>query len=331
MKQIDLQLNDPTIWNNPKKINKINKEKAILKKDLFKIDKIVTTMEIIKKKFRLNLKKKNRNFEKLLSILNELKIMIKKMEIYFYFSKLEDSYNCYIDIQAGSGGIDAQNWAKKMLRMYLKWLDQKKFKVEIIHESISEISGIKSVTARVIGSYAFGWLRTETGIHRLVRKSPFNSGSKRHTSFVSVFVYPEVKESTNIEIKNSDLRIDVYRSSGAGGQHVNRTESAVRITHIPTGVTTQCQNNRSQHKNKEIALKQIKSKLYQLELKRKNKNKKNIEKNKSNIAWGNQIRSYILDDSRIKDLRTKVETRNIQNVLNGELDQFIESSLKLGI
>lgn len=331
IRKINLKLNNPEIWNNPKIINKINKEKINLKKTLFKIEKIIFKLKIIKEEFELNLKEKKKNFNNLLISLGELKNMIKKMEFYFCFSNIEDSFNCYLDIQAGSGGIDAQDWAKIMLRMYLKWLDQKRFKVKIIHESNNEASGIKSVTAHIIGPYAFGWLRTETGIHRLVRKSPFNAGSKRHTSFASVFVYPEIDDSINIEIKNSDLRIDVYRASGAGGQHVNRTESAVRITHLPTGIVTQCQNNRSQHKNKENAIKQIKCKLYQLELRKKNKNKKNIEKNKSDIAWGNQIRSYILDNSRIKDLRTKIETRNVQNVLNGELDQFIESSLKLGV
>ncbi|CAL4323761.1 peptide chain release factor 2 [Buchnera aphidicola] len=331
IKKINLQLNDPKIWNYPKIIHKLNKKKITLKKNLFKIEKIIFLIKIIKEKFKLYLKEKKKNFNDLLFLLNKLKNMIKKMEFYSCFSNIEDSYNCYLDIQAGSGGIDAQDWAKIMLRMYLKWLDQKKFKVKIIHESNNEASGIKSVTAHIIGPYAFGWLRTETGIHRLVRKSPFNSGGKRHTSFASVFIYPEINDSINIEIKNSDLRIDVYRASGAGGQHVNRTESAVRITHLPTGIVTQCQNDRSQHKNKESAIKQIKCKLYQLELRKKNKNKKDIEKNKSDIAWGNQIRSYILDNSRIKDLRTKIETRNVQNVLNGELDQFIEKSLKLGI
>lgn len=215
--------------------------------------------------------------------------------------------------------------------MYLKWLEKKGFKTIIIQKLSGEIAGIKSATVHVIGKYAFGWLRTETGIHRLIRKSPFDSGHRRHTSFSSAFVYPEIDNAIKIKINPSDLRIDVYRSSGAGGQHVNRTESAVRITHLPTSTVTQCQNERSQHKNKEHALKQMKYKLYNLELKKKNQEKKNIENNKSSIRWGNQIRSYILDHSRIKDIRTGIETRDIQSVLNGNLDIFVESSLKIGL
>jgi len=247
------------------------------------------------------------------------------------FSKKNDHCNCYIDIQSGSGGTEAQDWAYMLLRMYLRWADKKKFKTEMIYESVGEIVGIKSATVRVIGEYAFGWLRTETGIHRLIRKSPFDSGKRRHTSFSSIFIYPEIDNKIDINIKSSDLRIDVYRASGAGGQHVNRTESAVRITHLPTNIVTQCQNNRSQHKNKEYAIKQMKLKLYEMQMQAKQQEKQKIEKNKSDITWGNQIRSYILDNSKVKDLRTKIETTDIQAVLNGDLDNFIEQSLIIGL
>ena len=247
------------------------------------------------------------------------------------FSGEYDSADCYLDIQAGSGGTEAQDWASMLMRMYLRWAEARGFKTEIIEESEGEVAGIKSVTIKIIGDYAYGWLRTETGVHRLVRKSPFDSGGRRHTSFSSAFVYPEVEDDIDIEINPADLRIDVYRASGAGGQHVNRTESAVRITHIPTGLVTQCQNDRSQHKNKDQAMKQMKAKLYELEMQKKNAEKQAMEDNKSDIGWGSQIRSYVLDDSRIKDLRTGVETRNTQAVLDGSLDQFIEASLKAGL
>lgn len=247
------------------------------------------------------------------------------------FSGDYDSADCYLDIQSGSGGTEAQDWAEMLLRMYLRWAEAKGFSTEVMEVSDGDVAGIKSATIRVAGEYAFGWLRTETGVHRLVRKSPFDSGNRRHTSFASVFVYPEIDDNIDIDINPADLRIDVYRASGAGGQHVNRTESAVRITHIPTGIVTQCQNNRSQHSNKDQAMKQLKAKLYELEMQKKNAERQQMEDNKSDIGWGSQIRSYVLDDSRIKDLRTGVETRNTQAVLDGDLDQFIEESLKAGL
>ena len=247
------------------------------------------------------------------------------------FSGDYDSADCYLDIQSGSGGTEAQDWAEMLLRMYLRWAESKGFTTEVMEVSDGDVAGIKSATIKVSGDYAYGWLRTETGIHRLVRKSPFDSGNRRHTSFASVFVYPEIDDNIDIDINPADLRIDVYRASGAGGQHVNRTESAVRITHIPTGIVTQCQNNRSQHSNKDQAMKQLKAKLYELEMQKKNAEKQQMEDNKSDIGWGSQIRSYVLDDSRIKDLRTGVETRNTQAVLDGDLDQFIEESLKAGL
>ncbi|PLK59420.1 peptide chain release factor 2 [Candidatus Palibaumannia cicadellinicola] len=263
--------------------------------------------------------------------IKRLTIKLQKLEMCYMFTGKHDNYNCYIDIQAGSGGTEAQDWANMLLRMYLRWCENHEFNTEIIEESVNEMAGIKYATINITGSYAYGWLRTETGIHRLVRKSPFDSGGRRHTSFSSVFVYPDIENNIDIDINHKDLRIDVYRASGAGGQHVNRTESAVRITHLPTNIVTQCQNNRSQHKNKDQAMKQLKAKLYEFELQKKNIEKITRENNKSDINWGNQIRSYILDDSRIKDLRTGIEIRNIQAVLNGDLDQFIQASLKAGL
>ena len=247
------------------------------------------------------------------------------------FSGEMDSQNAFVDIQAGSGGTEAQDWAEMLLRMYLRWGERKGFKTELIEASPGEVAGIKSATIRFEGDFAFGWLRTETGVHRLVRKSPFDSGNRRHTSFVAVFVSPEIDDDIEVDINPADLRIDVYRASGAGGQHVNRTESAVRITHNPTGVVVQCQNDRSQHKNKATAMKQLKAKLYELEIQKRNADQQVVEDNKSDIGWGSQIRSYVLDSSRIKDLRTGVETGNTQAVLDGDLDQFIEASLKSGL
>ena len=247
------------------------------------------------------------------------------------FSGEMDANNAFLDIQSGSGGTEAQDWASMIERMYLRWGERKGFKTELIEESQGEVAGIKSATIKFEGDYAFGWLRTETGVHRLVRKSPFDSGSRRHTSFASVFVSPEVDDNIEIEINPADLRIDVYRASGAGGQHINKTESAVRITHLPTNTVVQCQNDRSQHKNKDSAMKQLKSKLYELELRKRSESQQAVEDNKSDIGWGSQIRSYVLDQSRIKDLRTNVETGNTQAVLDGDLDQFIEASLKSGL
>ncbi len=247
------------------------------------------------------------------------------------FSGPMDASNAFIDINAGQGGTEAQDWAEMLLRMYLRWMEMHGFEAEIIEASAGEVAGIKSATVHVTGPYAYGWLRTETGIHRLVRKSPFDSGNRRHTSFAGVFVSPEVDDEVDIEINPADLRIDVYRASGAGGQHVNRTESAVRITHNPTGIVVQCQNDRSQHKNKATAMKQLKAKLYELEMQQRRAKAQAVEDTKADIAWGNQIRSYVLDQSRIKDLRTGVEVGNTQAVLNGDLDQFIEASLKQGL
>lgn len=263
--------------------------------------------------------------------LQDLESKLALLEFRRMFSGEYDHADCYLDIQAGSGGTEAQDWANMLLRMYLRWAEAKGFKTEIIEESDGDVAGIKSATIKVIGEYAFGWLRTETGVHRLVRKSPFDSGNRRHTSFSSAFVYPEVDDNIDIDINPADLRIDVYRASGAGGQHVNKTESAVRITHLPTNIVVQCQTDRSQHKNRDQAMKQLRAKLYEFEMQKKNSEKQSMEDNKSDIGWGSQIRSYVLDDSRIKDLRTGVEVRNTQAVLDGDLDKFIEASLKAGV
>ena len=247
------------------------------------------------------------------------------------FSGEMDSNSAYLDIQSGAGGTEAQDWAEMMLRMYLRWAEAHGFKAEVIEASSGEVAGIKSATVHVVGEYVYGWLRTETGVHRLVRKSPFDSGNRRHTSFASVFVSPEVDDNIDIEIDPSDLRIDVYRASGAGGQHVNRTESAVRITHNPTNIVVQCQNDRSQHKNKATAMNQLKAKLYEFEMQKRRAEASIVEDSKADVGWGSQIRSYVLDQSRIKDLRTGVETGNTQAVLDGGLDNFIEASLKQGL
>jgi peptide chain release factor 2 len=257
--------------------------------------------------------------------------MVAALEFRRMFSGEMDGNNAYLDIQSGAGGTEAQDWAEMILRMYLRWAEAHGFKAEVIEASAGEVAGIKSATIHMRGEYAYGWMRTETGVHRLVRKSPFDSGNRRHTSFASVFVSPEVDDDIDIDVDPSDLRIDVYRASGAGGQHVNRTESAVRITHLPTNIVVQCQNDRSQHKNKAQAMKQLKAKLYELELQKRRAEASAVEDTKADVGWGSQIRNYVLDQSRIKDLRTGIETGNTQAVLDGGLDNFIEASLKQGL
>jgi peptide chain release factor 2 len=263
--------------------------------------------------------------------LDGLESDLQALEFQRMFSGEMDAANAFVDVQAGSGGTEAQDWAEMLLRMYLRWGERRGFKTELIEVSAGEVAGIKSATVKFEGDHAYGWLRTETGVHRLVRKSPFDSGNRRHTSFAAVFVAPEVDDDIEIEINPADLRIDVYRASGAGGQHVNRTESAVRITHLSTNIVVQCQNDRSQHKNKATAMKQLKAKLYEFELQKRREQQQSVEDSKSDIGWGNQIRSYVLDQSRIKDLRTDYETGNTQAVLDGDLDKFIEASLKAGV
>jgi peptide chain release factor 2 len=266
--------------------------------------------------------------EDIIAELDELETEMEGLEFRRMFSGEMDENNAFIDIQSGSGGTEAQDWASMLLRMYLRWGEKQGFKTELLEVSEGEVAGIKSATVKISGEYAFGWVRTETGVHRLVRKSPFDSGNRRHTSFASVFAYPEVSDDIDIDINPADLRIDTYRASGAGGQHINKTDSAVRITHEPTNTVVQCQNDRSQHKNKAAAMKMLKAKLYELEIQKRNSEKQELEDTKSDIGWGSQIRSYVLDQSRIKDLRTGVESSNTQAVLNGDITPFIEASLK---
>ncbi|QJC31225.1 peptide chain release factor 2 [Enterobacteriaceae endosymbiont of Macroplea mutica] len=331
---INNTLANPDNWNNFTLIYKLKKKKSKIDHILFLLNNIQQELidmdELIKLAIETN---DNIIIKELIKILNNLKKQINYLEFTKLFNKKNDEKDCFIDIKAGSGGIESQDWAQIIMKMYLKWAENKKFKTIITEETTGELdSSIKSATIHIKGNYAFGWLRTENGIHRLVRKSPFNSSHRRHTSFVSTFVYPDIEQNMNVFIKMDDLRIDVYRASGSGGQHVNRTESAVRITHLPTGIVTQCQNNRSQHQNKQQAIKQIKSKLYKLQYFIQKQTQKKIEKNKLDISWGYQIRSYILDDSRIKDVRTGIIVNNIQSVLeDGNLDTFIKASLKLGL
>ena len=303
------------------------------------LDNIVTTLDEVSNDLRdnaqmLEMVVEENDEETLVSVvsdLNRIRADVERMEFQRMFSGEMDDRPCYLDIQSGSGGTEAQDWAEMLLRMYLRWAESRGWKTDLIEVSAGDVAGIKSATIHITGDHAFGWCRTETGVHRLVRKSPFDSGNRRHTSFAAVFASPEVDDNIEIEINPADLRIDVYRASGAGGQHVNRTESAVRITHLPTNTVVQCQNDRSQHKNKDYAMKQLRAKLYELEVQKRNEEQQKLEDSKSDIGWGSQIRSYVLDQSRIKDLRTGFETSNTQAVLDGALDQFVEASLKQGL
>ncbi|HBO21590.1 MULTISPECIES: peptide chain release factor 2 [unclassified Providencia] len=332
LEEVNAELEQPDVWNEPERAQALGKERSSLEIIVETIDQLTQGIEDVEGLLELAIEADDEEtFNEAGAELDALQTKLEKLEFHRMFSGEYDSANCYIDLQAGSGGTEAQDWASMLLRMYLRWAESKGFKTEIIEESDGDVAGLKSATVKIIGDYAYGWLRTETGVHRLVRKSPFDSGGRRHTSFSSAFIYPEVDDDIDIEINPADLRIDVYRASGAGGQHVNKTESAVRITHIPTNIVTQCQNDRSQHKNKDQAMRQLKAKLYELEVQKKNADKQVMEENKSDIGWGSQIRSYVLDDARIKDLRTGVETRNTQAVLDGDLDKFIEASLKAGL
>ena len=322
-------------WSDKSKLMSLQKEQKQKQSTLNTLDTIKDDIELIDYTITSLIKDNDiHDNAEMIEEMNVLLVTIGKkldsLETTQMFKSKEDFNDAYIDIQSGSGGTEAQDWVAMLLRMYLRWLESKNFKHEVVELSEGEVAGYKSATIKVNGDFAYGWLRTETGVHRLVRKSPFDSGNRRHTSFASVFAYPQVNEDIDIQINSSDIRIDVYRASGAGGQHVNTTESAVRITHLPSKIVTQCQNGRSQHKNKESAMKQLRAKLYLFEINKKNEIKNKVESEKSDISWGNQIRSYILDDSRIKDLRTKHETGNVQAVLDGDLDAFIEKSLKEG-
>jgi len=326
-----LELENPDVWSNPEHAQHLGKEKSSLETVVTGIDQNLQLLDDASELLELAIgEDDSATVDEVVTDLDDVEKAVAELEFRRMFSGEMDENNAFLDIQSGAGGTEAQDWAEMLLRMYLRWGEAKGFKTELIEVSEGDVAGIKSATVRFEGPYAFGWLRTETGVHRLVRKSPFDSGNRRHTSFASAFISPEIEDDIDIDIDPSDLRIDVYRASGAGGQHVNRTESAVRITHLPTNVVVQCQNDRSQHKNKATAMKQLKAKLYELEIQVRNAKAQSIEDLKSDIGWGSQIRSYVLDQSRIKDLRTGVETGNTQAVLDGSLDQFIEASLKSG-
>jgi len=318
LEEVQLELENPDIWSDPPRAQQLGKEKASLEAVVAGLDTALQALGDATELLELAAAEEDEaTVAEVIADLDGVEESVAALEFRRMFSGEMDENNAFLDIQSGAGGTEAQDWAEMLLRMYLRWGEAKGFKTELIEVSDGDVAGIKSATVRFEGAYAFGWLRTETGVHRLVRKSPFDSGNRRHTSFASAFVSPEIDDDIDIEINPSDLRIDVYRASGAGGQHVNRTESAVRITHLPTNVVVQCQNDRSQHKNKATAMKQLKAKLYELEIQMRNAKAQSIEDLKSDIGWGSQIRSYVLDQSRIKDLRTGVETGNTQAVLDG--------------
>jgi len=329
---VQRELEEPSVWDDPERAQSLGKERAQLEQVVTGLDQLSIGLGDADELLGLAIEEDDSStVDDVVSDLDGLEEHIAELEFRRMFSGEMDARNAFVDIQSGAGGTEAQDWANMILRMYLRWAESHGFTTEVIEVSAGEVAGIKSATVRVVGDYAYGWLRTETGVHRLVRKSPFDSGNRRHTSFASVFISPEVDDDIDIDIDPADLRIDVYRASGAGGQHVNRTESAVRITHRPTNVVVQCQNDRSQHKNKATAMKQLKAKLYELELQKRRADASIVEDSKADVGWGNQIRSYVLDQSRIKDLRTGVETGNTQAVLDGGLDDFIEAGLKQGL
>ncbi|MEM6638895.1 MAG: peptide chain release factor 2 [Pseudomonadota bacterium] len=330
--EVDRELEAPDVWDDADRATALGRERSMLAD----IVESFATLEsgLSDASELLDMAQADDDEQTVAAVETDVALLKKRVEALEFqrmFAGDHDDSNAFLDIQSGAGGTEAQDWANMLLRMYLRWCEAHEFKAELIEASEGEVAGIKSATLHVSGNNAFGWLRTETGVHRLVRKSPFDSGNRRHTSFASVFVSPEIDDDIDIEIDPSDLRIDVYRASGAGGQHVNRTESAVRITHLPTNVVVQCQNDRSQHRNKDTAMKQLKAKLYEMELKQRQEDAQAVESGKADVGWGNQIRSYVLDQSRIKDLRTGVETGNTQAVLDGGLDAFIEASLKQGL
>ncbi|WP_369177327.1 peptide chain release factor 2 [Candidatus Thiodubiliella endoseptemdiera] len=332
LEEVLLEMENPNVWSNPEVAQALGKEKSTLESICQTFNNADAILEDAKE--LLDMAQSENDEDTANSVITDLEtieISIAKLEFQRMFSGKLDMNYAYLDIQSGSGGTEAQDWAEMVLRMYLRWGEKHGFKVKLMEVSAGEVAGIKSATIHFEGEYAFGWLRSEIGIHRLVRKSPFNANGKRHTSFCSVFVSPEIDDKIDIEIKKTDIRIDTYRASGAGGQHVNKTDSAVRLTHLPTNTVVQCQDGRSQHANKDQAMKQLKSKLYELEMQKRNSENQETEDAKSDIGWGHQIRSYVLDQSRIKDLRTGVESSNTQDVLDGNLDKFIEASLKAGL
>ena len=332
LEEVERELERPSIWDNPEEATKLGQERAALASVVQGLDDIRQGLQDAFDLIELaEAEDDEATVNAALEDVGRIERRIEDLEFRRMFSGELDPNNAFLDIQAGSGGTEAQDWASMLLRMYLRWGEARGFKTELIEESPGDVAGIKSATIEFTGEYAYGWLRTEIGVHRLVRKSPFDSGNRRHTSFAAVFVSPEIDDNIEIEINPADLRVDVYRASGAGGQHVNRTESAVRITHLPTNIVVQSQNSRSQHENRSTCMKQLRAKLYELELSKRSASAQAIEDSKSDIGWGNQIRSYVLDQSRIKDLRTGYETSNTQAVLDGGLDPFLQASLKQGV
>ncbi len=332
LQEVQLELENPIVWNNPEKAQTLGRERAQLETVVNTIQSIEAALKDVAELFELAAHENDSDtVESIVLELDKATQQIEQLEFQRMFSGELDENSAYMDIQSGSGGTEAQDWANMLLRMYLRWGERHGFKTELIEASAGEVVGIKSATIKFTGPYAYGWLRTETGVHRLVRKSPFDANHKRHTSFASVFVSPEIDESIEIDTNPADLRIDTYRASGAGGQHVQKTDSAVRILHVPSGIIVQCQSERSQHQNKAQAMKQLRAKLYELELRKRRAKQDELEAGKLEITWGSQIRSYVLDMSRIKDLRTNIEVANTQAVLDGDLDKFIEASLLSGL
>ena len=330
--EVELELADADVWNDPDKAQSLNKERAQLDKMVRVLASLATNLSDLAELAELAAEESDaESLDVIEDDLAKLAAELADLEFRRMFEGAMDQANAFLEIQAGSGGTEAQDWAEMLLRMYLKWSEKRGFHTEIIELSPGEIAGIKGATVQISGDYAFGWLRTETGVHRLVRKSPFDSGNRRHTSFASVFVAPEIEDDIEIDINPSDVRVDTYRASGAGGQHVNRTDSAVRLTYLPTNTVVQCQSERSQHQNKDKAFKQLRAKLYEIEMLKRRAEQQIIEDNKADIGWGSQIRSYVLDQSRVKDLRTQVERTDPNAVLDGDLDDFIEASLKAGL
>ena len=332
LEQVNQEMEDPSIWNDPKKAQEMGKEKKALEGVVHVLEKAKADLADARDLFDMAREEGDDDtIEAVSGDLDEVQKIVEAMEFRRMFSNPMDHASCFIDIQAGAGGTEAQDWASMLLRQYLRYCERKGFKAEILEQSDGEVAGIKTATIKVDGEYAYGHLRTETGVHRLVRKSPFDSANGRHTSFTSLFVYPEVDDSIEIEINPADVRIDTYRASGAGGQHINKTDSAVRLTHGPSGIVVQCQNDRSQHRNKAEAWDMLRAKLYELELRNRMSEQQKLEDSKTDVGWGHQIRSYVLDQSRIKDLRTGFETGNTKNVLDGDLDDFISASLKQNV
>lgn len=330
--EVELELGDPKAWDDPKRAQELGRERASLETVVATIEELDSGVADCSELLDMAVEEGDEDtISGMQADVDRLERSLASLEFRRMFSGEMDPNSCYLDIQSGSGGTEAQDWANMVLRMYLRWCESRGFKADLVELSDGEVAGIKSATIHVQGEYAFGWLRTETGVHRLVRKSPFDSGSRRHTSFCSVFISPEIDDDIEIDINPSDVRTDTYRASGAGGQHINKTDSAVRLTHVPTNIVVQCQNQRSQHQNRDSAWKMLKAKLYELEMQKRNSAAQELEDSKSDIGWGSQIRSYVLDDQRIKDLRTNVQTSNCGAVLDGDLDQFMEASLKSGL